>query len=91
MRHPQYEYASACRKIATAAVKELNKTFLVLFQVLFVCLFGCFVYSSSEVENYIRWESIGGVSQRHLDTFSNLFVLLLFLTGPMFTMLSTTK
>ena len=56
------------------AVCFLNKTFLLLFQVLFVCLFCCFVYSSLEVENYIEWESIGGVSPRHLNTFSNLFI-----------------
>ena len=42
------------------------------------CLFVCFVvsvYYGGEVEDYIKCELIGGGSPRHLNTFSNLFIV----------------
>ena len=53
------------------------------------------------MEDYIMWELMGGGSPKHFNTFSNFFlivhftyiihcyVLLLLLTVPMYTMLST--
>ena len=74
-----------------------------LFVCLFVCFCISWLSSGGEVEDYIKCELSGGGSPRHLNSFSNLsivavhythintcYVLLLWVTVPMYTMLSTT-